>query len=324
MEVHSGNKPVKPIVGKLKRNVLMLEHKLQRRESVWNSRQKSLLIDSLVRGYVVPPVYTIVDENGQYVIDGIQRLGTLKEFYADKFTLSKKLRPITIEGKEYEIAGQKYSTLDQVVKDTLDSAAIEVYEIREYTDFEVREMFGRLNSGKPLNLVQKLPVIMSDDTIDVIMDLRDMNILKFRLTENQLKQSVESSIAVETLMLCSTDDEHDFTSFSGADKKKFIYYYNENIDPDKVALLESGMDELDKGLEEGIKIPKTSFPVILYAAYRVKKDNKDFGKFIEIVKDFLANYDDNTEYKNNVQSGTNSSASVRYRFDYWRELIKTL
>lgn len=324
MEVHGGNKLIKPTVSKVKRKVILLEHKLQRKESVWKTKEKSLLIDSLLRGYVVPPIYTIVDENGQYVIDGVQRLSTLNNFYADEFALSKDLKPVIIEGTEYEIAGKKYSKLDQIVKDTLDGASLVIYEISKYTDLEVREMFGRLNSGKPLNVVQKLPVIMSDDMIDVVMDLKNMNLLRFRLTEAQLKQAVDIAVAIETLMLCSTDDEHDFTSFSGADKKKFIHYYNENIDPDKIALLESGMQELDKGLEEGTKIPKTSFSVILYAAYRVKKDNKDFGKFVETVKEFLSNYDENTEYKNNVQSGTNSSASVRYRFDYWRELIKTL
>ena len=151
MKVSRENCPVKPLIGKMKREKIVLKHKLQRRESVWSNPNKSLLIDSLLRGYIVPPVYTISEDGVQYVIDGVQRLSTLKGFYNDEFAISKKAEPVIIEGTEYSIAGLKFSKLDQVVKDELDSSAITVYEITEYTDKDVREMFRRLNSGKPLN-----------------------------------------------------------------------------------------------------------------------------------------------------------------------------
>ena len=60
MKVSKESKPVKPLVGKLKRDKIILKHRLQRRESVWAKPNKSLLIDSLLRGYVVPPVYTVL------------------------------------------------------------------------------------------------------------------------------------------------------------------------------------------------------------------------------------------------------------------------
>ena len=63
-----------------------------------------MLIDSLLRGYIVPPVYTISEDGIQYVIDGVQRLSTLKGFYNDEFAISKKAEPVIIEGTEYNIA----------------------------------------------------------------------------------------------------------------------------------------------------------------------------------------------------------------------------
>ncbi len=98
------NCPVKPLIGKMKREKIVLKHKLQRRESVWSNPNKSLLIDSLLRGYIVPPVYTIAEDSTQYVIDGVQRLSTLKGFYNDEFAISKKAEPVVIEGTEYNIA----------------------------------------------------------------------------------------------------------------------------------------------------------------------------------------------------------------------------
>lgn len=324
MKVSRENCPVKPLIGKMKREKIILKHKLQRRESVWSNPNKSLLIDSLLRGYIVPPVYTIIEDGIQYVIDGVQRLSTLKGFYNDEFSISKKAEPVVIEGIEYNIAGLKFSKLDQIVKDELDSSAITVYEITEYTDKDVREMFRRLNSGKPLNTSQKLTPDMSDDLSNAIFDIVSLPFFERRLTPAQLKSSVDQSIALETLMLCSTDKDNDFTSFRGTDKKKFIEFYNDQIDSEKIELIKTAINKLDKSIEEDVKIPKTSISVLCFASYRVYKDKKSFEKFALKVNEFLSTYDSNTEYKDKLMNGTNSSESVQARLDYWKAQIKAL
>ena len=324
MKVSRENCPVKPLIGKMKREKIVLKHKLQRRESVWSNPNKSLLIDSLLRGYIVPPVYTIIEDGIQYVIDGVQRLSTLKGFYNDEFSISKKAEPVVIEGTEYNIAGLKFSKLDQIVKDELDSSAITVYEITEYTDKDVREMFRRLNSGKPLNTSQKLTPDMSDELSNAIFDIVSLPFFERRLTPAQLKSSVDQSIALETLMLCSTDKDNDFTSFRGTDKKKFIEFYNDQIDSEKIELIKTAINKLDKSIEEDVKIPKTSISVLCFASYRVYKDKKSFEKFALKVNEFLSTYDSNTEYKDKLMNGTNSSESVQARLDYWKAQIKAL
>ena len=324
MKVSRENCPVKPLIGKMKREKIVLKHKLQRRESVWSNPNKSLLIDSLLRGYIVPPVYTISEDGVQYVIDGVQRLSTLKGFYNDEFAISKKAEPVIIEGTEYNIAGLKFSKLDQVVKDELDSSAITVYEITEYTDKDVREMFRRLNSGKPLNTSQKLTPAMSDELSHAIFDIVSLPFFEKRLTSAQLKSSVDQSIALETLMLCSTNKDNDFASFRGKDKENFIEFYNDKVEPEKIEIIKTAINKLDESLEKDVKIPKTSISVLCFAAYRICKDKKSFEKFALKVSEFLATYDDNTEYKNNLMNGTNSAESVRFRLDYWRNIIREL
>ena len=324
MKVSRENCPVKPLIGKMKREKIILKHQLQRRESVWSNPNKSLLIDSLLRGYIVPPVYTIIEDGIQYVIDGVQRLSTLKGFYNDEFSISKKAEPVVIEGTEYNISGLKFSKLDQIVKDELDSSAITVYEITEYTDKDVREMFRRLNSGKPLNTSQKLTPDMSDELSNAIFGIVSLPFFERRLTPAQLKSSVDQSIALETLMLCSTDKDNDFTSFRGTDKKKFIEFYNDQIDSEKIELIKTAINKLDKSIEEDVKIPKTSISVLCFASYRVYKDKKSFEKFALKVNEFLSTYDSNTEYKDKLMNGTNSSESVQARLNYWKAQIKAL
>jgi hypothetical protein len=324
MKVSRENCPVKPLIGKMKREKIVLKHKLQRRESVWSNPNKSLLIDSLLRGYIVPPVYTISEDGVQYVIDGVQRLSTLKGFYNDEFAISKKAEPVIIEGTEYNIAGLKFSKLDQVVKDELDSSAITMYEITEYTDKDVREMFRRLNSGKPLNTSQKLTPDMSDELSDTIFDIISLPFFEKRLTSAQLKSSVDQSAALEILMFCNTNKDNDFALFTEKGRKRFIEYYNNRVESDKIELIKTAINKLDGVLEEDVKIPKTSISVLCYASYRVYKDKKNYEKFSLKVVEFLTGYDNNTEYKEKLGGGTTSADSVRFRLNYWREILKTL
>lgn len=187
MKISTPNKPVQTITNKIKRGNILFTHKLQRREGVWNSSQKSLLIDSLLRGYLINPTYTVIEDGKQYVIDGVQRLYSIASFIADGYRLSKNLDPIVIDNESYEIAGRKFSRLDEKVQDELMAAQLQVCEITDYTDKDVREMFRRLNSGKPLNASQKMTPDMSDELSDAISGLVSHPFLKRPFPRRSLK-----------------------------------------------------------------------------------------------------------------------------------------
>lgn len=323
MKVSSSNKALQTLTNKIKRENIIFTHKLQRRENCWNKNQKSLLLDSLLRGYPVNPVYTVIDEK-QAVIDGVQRLSTCYDYINDGFALSKDLEPIELDGQMYEITGKKFSKLDDPVKDELMSAQIQVYEITEYTDKEVRDMFSRLNGGKPLNSVQKMTPEMSDDLSNTIFDIISHPFFAKVLTPAQLKSSVDQSIALEILMLSEINNEYDFGSFSRKDKEKFIEYYNNKVNIDKIKMVKQGLNKLDEAFDENIKIPKTSVSFIVYTYYRCIKDKKNTAKLTDLVKQFLDNYDSNEEYKSYIQNGTSSAESVKSRLSYWRKIIKEL
>ena len=324
MNVSRDSKPVKTAVNSVKRGTISLKHKLQRKEGVWAKSSKSLLIDSLIRGYIVNPVYIIKENGMQYTIDGVQRLSTLVDYVNDGFSLSKDLEPVVIDSVEYEIAGKKYSKLDDVVKDTFDSAQVAVYTISDYTDKDVREMFKRLNSGKPLNTFQKMTPIMSDELSDAIFDITSLPFFENRLTEAQLKSSVDQSVALEILMLCGTDPDHNFTSFRRDVKENFIAYYNDKVDPEEIDAIKEAIARLDGVISEDVKIPKTSVSVLCYASYSVIKEKKDYNKFTATVNDFLDDYKNNTEYKSNLSEGTNSADAVNFRCKYWENIVNKL
>lgn len=324
MNISSKNKPVQTIVNQIKRGNIVLTHKLQRREGAWNKQQKSLLIDSLLRGYAVNPTYSVLENNKQSVIDGVQRFSALVSFFNDEFSLSKNLQPIQINDDLYEIAGKKFSALDELVKDELKADQIQIYEITDYTDKDIREMFRRLNSGKPLNTVQKMTPDMSDELCAAVSSMIEHPFFEKVLTGAQLKSSVDLAIALEVLMLSEMSNEYDFGSFSKTDREKFIQYYNDKVNADKNAIIIQSLDKLDASFDENVKIPKTSISMIIYGMYRILKDNKSTEKYIASVKDFLENYNSNEEYVRFTKEGTANAENVKGRLDYFRNMVKNI
>lgn len=324
MKVSSPNKPAQTIINKIKRGDILFTHKLQRREGVWNRTQKSLLIDSLLRGYLVNPTYTVIEDKKQYVIDGVQRLSSVFDYIQGKFSLSKDLDPIVIDGESYEIAGKKFKKLDEKLQDELMSAQIQVCEISEHTDKDVREMFRRLNSGKPLNTSQKLTPDMSDELSSAVMDIVSEPFFDKVLTGAQLKSSVDLSIVIEILMLSEIDNGYELSSFRKIDREKFIQYYNNKVNSQQIETIRKALGNLNDALDDDAKINKTSISFICYAGYEVIRKKKSFSKFVDSIKDFLKNYDKNEKYKSFIQQGTSSGESVKARLNYWDDIVKKL
>lgn len=300
---------------------ILLSHKLQRPEGQWNKRQRTDLIDSLLRHYPVNPVYGIKEGNWTAIIDGVQRLSTVRDYIENKFSLSKDIDSVIINGEEKIIAGLKFNKLDEDTKDELLKAELQIYELSDCTEKDVREIFRRQNAGKPLNNKLVRVVHESNELSATIYSLSEHPFMKKITTLAQHKSGTDRDFIIQTLMLICTNQENDFTSFRAKDIDEFVIKYaDENID--KLATLETALDKFNESFDE-IKIPVTTIPQVLYTGYRVVKDKKSFSKLVDIINEFLNNYDTNEEYKRYVQSGTSSQENVRGRFDYWRNLIKT-
>lgn len=303
-----------------KKNIL-LSHKLQRPEGQWNRKQKTDLIDSLLRKYPINPTYAIKEDGVLSVIDGVQRLSTVRDFLSDGFALSKDMEPVTVNEEEKLLGGLKFSKLDEDTKDAILNSELQVYELVDCTEKDVREMFRRQNAGKPLNGKQLRVVHESDAFSDAVYSLATHPFMEKLMTKAQRKNGTDRDTIIQTLMLIETNQDNDFTSFRTKDVDTFVIDYSETS-LEKIDVLKDAMDKLDSSFEE-IKIPVTSIPMVLYSGYRILKDKKSFTKLVDLINEFLNGYDDNEEYKSFVKAGTSSSENVRGRFEYWRNLIRT-
>lgn len=326
MDYTCRTKTLQALAKAIDKGTILLSHKLQRPEGQWNRRQKTDLIDSLLRKYPINPTYAIKEIGISSVIDGVQRLSCVRDFLSDKFALSKDMEPVIVNNEEKSLAGLKFSKLDEDTRDAILSSELQIYELTDCTEKDVREMFRRQNAGKPLNGKQLRVIHESDEFSEIVYSLATHPFMDKLMTKAQRKNGTDRDLIIQTLMLIETNQENDFTSFRTNDMDVFVTDHSDSISQDKVDMLESALDKLDENFSETkvLKVPVTSTPMLLYSGYRITKDKKSFSKLIELINDFLNNYDSNEEYKQYVQSGTSSQSSVRNRLDWWRNKIKSL
>jgi hypothetical protein len=121
---------------------LRLSPKFQRR-SVWKPAAKSFFIDTLLRGFPVPPLHIRMSEIAwgkpvREVIDGQQRLRALFDFLNGKLRLSRNL--------DAHWAGKRLSDLNAEEQETLRLTNFHVYQYQAIEDEVVLQIFARMNT----------------------------------------------------------------------------------------------------------------------------------------------------------------------------------
>lgn len=141
------------IFQKIKEDKLILEPEYQRND-IWDLGKKTAFIESLYMGIIIPPIYVvevpsedILSGNRYEVVDGKQRLSTIKQFIGNKLKLKTK-------NLEYyaDIFGEKtfIELKEQYQQDTTEmlSSVLDVYVITANSpEFTKYDIFSRLNKG---------------------------------------------------------------------------------------------------------------------------------------------------------------------------------
>jgi len=125
------------------------------REEVWSVEKKRKLIDTILRDWHLPKLYfRVLDDGTIECIDGQQRLVTIWEFFDGKLTLD--------QDSARRFGGATYSALPDDLSDAFDDFELDIDEIEDATEDDLRDLFLRLQLGTPLNTAEKLNAIGGD------------------------------------------------------------------------------------------------------------------------------------------------------------------
>lgn len=155
----------------------------------WTTEQKSRLVESLLLGIPVPPIFVSERQDSKWdVIDGLQRLSTILEFMGELLDEDgKTMRPLVLSGTHYlpgldglywnnasrndnvqENEYKREEFIPEFAKIRLKRARLDINIVQNTSDPDVKyEVFQRLNTGGSAATEQEIRnclLLMADRT----------------------------------------------------------------------------------------------------------------------------------------------------------------
>lgn len=164
------------IFQKINEKKLILDPEYQR-NVIWDTEKKTSFIESLYMGIIIPPIYVVeipsddIFIGSRYeVVDGKQRLSTIRAFISNELVLKKK-------NLEYyaDLFGDKiFSEIKELnIKETTEmlSSVLDVYVITANSpEFTKYDIFSRLNKGSEKLRVNEIRKAVYHSELTKIVD----------------------------------------------------------------------------------------------------------------------------------------------------------
>ncbi len=187
------------IYQKIQGNKLLLDPEYQR-NVIWDKAKKTAFIESLFMGIIVPPIYVvevpgenILEENSYEVVDGKQRLSTIKSFIQNKFRLEEK----SLEYYKDWFGNQDFATIQEehsTLTNEMLSSVLDIYVITANSpEFTKYDIFSRLNKGaEKLKVNEIRKAVYHSEALKIIEDYVRENVnssdYKLVFSKNDIKR----------------------------------------------------------------------------------------------------------------------------------------
>ena len=142
IRVHTIQAVVGQLMTRIEHDEIDLAPDFQRMSGIWNAEKKSRLIESLLLRIPIPVFYVAADEEDKWaVVDGVQRLSTIRDYVTGRFPLSR------LEYRN-EFDGRRHDDLPRAMQRRISETQFIVNVIQSGTPPEVMfNIFRRINTG---------------------------------------------------------------------------------------------------------------------------------------------------------------------------------
>lgn len=134
---------------------MWIVHPEYRRGEVWNYSKKAQLIDTILRGWYIPPIILIKSyrEYSLEVLDGFQRLNVILDFLSDKLRIDGNISPHSEEVMEFD--GLTFEELPHWQQMRILNYHIGIIIIDGFKSDEPSELFNRLHNSSRMSPAEK-------------------------------------------------------------------------------------------------------------------------------------------------------------------------
>lgn len=335
---------VKYMLELMDQDLIELNPGYQRRRVWKDNKRKSLLIESLMLRIPIPAFYFYENEEGEYqVIDGQQRLTTIREFVNDEF----RLTGLEYLGKEYD--KKKFSDLDTkyVQRIYRTQIAVNILDARSPKNV-IYEIFRRVNTGGVSLNPQEMRNAICKQEVRDFLKKSTMNVNYINATRGRVKDDRMDS---QELVL------RFYAFYKAYDYEKGILHYDY---PNIALMLDDAIEllnKMDSGKREELyrkfdlameraykafgkyafsKIQRTGETVVrsrdyinksLFASFSTLLADPAYNgiNIIEYQEDILLKLAEALEehyYANSITVGTGDKRNVYANFEYSKEVLE--
>lgn len=313
------------------------------RNFVWDRKRMSLLIDSVLRGFSIPQIYTIrtnetvLTKKGKVsvydIIDGKQRCTTLVKFLRNEFAL-ESLEPFNFGGDDIDLNGCTFADLDEELQDAFKSYGLSVAYFTDITDDEIAEMMSRLNNGKAMTGIENARI--KAKTLDCIVELAKHPFLAEILSEKAINGYANEDIIVKSLLLMNGDSDLSSknvrAAYEGYDMNESLYKEQGERLWNILTLLGKAVEDLtEKAVEKVIKkktvkkiTGKANLISVIHCLSQFKPDTFEPDDVAQALLGFFDTEDGvsiNQSYNEACVNGTMRSANVEARSAAFSEYL---
>ena len=333
------DKSVSDIVRMIEDGEIRLDPDYQR-NYVWDNKKSSLLIESIILNVPIPVIYVSQEKDDTWsVIDGLQRLYSLKRFFDGKFKLS---------GLEIlsELNKQDIKSLNPKAQRMLKNGLLRVIMITNDSNEEIKyDVFMRLNTGSVHLTEQELRNCLYRGKLNNL--LKDFSHNKMWQTllglKGPHKRMADRELALRFLAIYKNWDFNDeeIVGYKGRMKSflnTFMCSY-QNIDNntslelkrtfdetvEKIVLI-YGEDAFRRISSDGIReksINRAIMDILMFSSTLYTKDVL-FQKKEQINQRLFNLITNDINFGNSIKNGTSDTKVIKARLTKWCEELESI
>lgn len=281
--------------------VLQCTLPFQRHSGMWSPILKSNLVWSMLADSYIPPIVLLKDKRGEdskgkdifgyQVLEGQQRLiTTLFPFLNDEWALHGSVEPVEVEGFTYDIAGKKYSELEEELQDIIKNYRFTVQAIENYTMEEAEKLYFNINSGVALSAMQKGKAKLGNELMEFVNTLLSGNFFTqaINITEKQALKEDDLLMMMQGMALLDMKNTgRDFKTISASAMLGYAESIRGSYSEDAQQTLMEIVDYLDKAFPTKNKfLRKNNTPIVIVMASIALEQNVEAEAFRAFVNDF--------------------------------------
>jgi len=152
VSVSKSDPDIRTLCGRIEEGSLLLTPRFQRSKGIWEPWRRSRLIESLLLGIPVPPIYVArLDDGNEEVVDGLQRLDAIQRYVSGNYGLTH-LEFLT------DLTGLRFGRLSESWRRRLLQTSLPMLSVPTTTVWGERIchiIFDRINKGLPLSVSEQ-------------------------------------------------------------------------------------------------------------------------------------------------------------------------